>query len=90
MRTIGSIVAITGAKGFAMADFCKQCSIENFGEDYGDLAQLRPEVKLEDGEGFAVLCEGCGSALVIHDGTCIARYCDKEHGLIRDEEVIDG
>ena len=23
--------------GFAMADFCKQCSITNFGKDYGDL-----------------------------------------------------
>lgn len=70
-----------------MADFCKQCSIDNFGEDYGDLAELHLEMKLADGEGFAVLCEGCGAAIVQHDGTCIARWCDKEHGKGLNERV---
>lgn len=63
-----------------MADFCKQCSIDNFGEDYGDLANLRPDLVLADGEGLLVLCEGCGPAIVLHDGTCISKDCDKKHG----------
>lgn len=43
-----------------MADFCKQCSIDNFGEDFGDLAGL-----CQPGEVVEALCEGC-----IHDGLC--------------------
>lgn len=58
-----------------MADFCKQCSIEHFGEDYGDL-------KLGDpGEGyeFHVLCEGCGVTGVDKDGSCNGRCLNKDH-----------
>lgn len=73
-----------------MSEFCKQCSVDVFGEDYGDFADLRPGVELGEGEGFVVLCEGCGAALVTHDGTCIARYCDKEHGKSWLEETVDG
>lgn len=46
-----------------MADFCKECSIEVFGEDCGDLAGL-----CEDDECIAVLCEHCGFILVDHTG----------------------
>lgn len=63
-----------------MAEFCKQCSMALFEEDFKDFVGLRPDLKLEEGEGFGVICEGCGPAIVLHDGTCIARYCDKEHG----------
>lgn len=38
-----------------MADFCKDCSIELFGEDFKELANIARE-----GEAAYVLCEGCG------------------------------
>ncbi len=49
-----------------MADFCQQCSIEMFGEDGRDLAEL-----CKDGEKIMVLCEGCGPTFVDHAGRCI-------------------
>ena len=54
-----------------MADFCKQCSIEIFGEDLGDMRGLC-------GEGFVVssLCEHCGAIYVDHDGVCYGRGPD--------------
>lgn len=51
-----------------MADFCKQCSLETFQKDFGDLAGLS---KLEDtaaGLYPVVLCEGCGPIQVDHTG----------------------
>ena len=62
-----------------MADFCKQCCIEMWGEDTGDLANLGPVENLKDGEGWAALCETCGGTVVAQDGTCIASWC-KYHG----------
>ena len=38
-----------------MADFCKDCSIELFGEDFKELANIARE-----GEAAQVLCESCG------------------------------
>lgn len=38
-----------------MADFCKQCSIATFGEDFGDLAGCSTAEQT-----FEYLCEGCG------------------------------
>lgn len=38
-----------------MAEFCKTCSIETFGEDFGDFA----DKGMGDDEVKAVLCEGC-------------------------------
>lgn len=49
-----------------MADFCKQCSIEIFGEDTGDLLGL-----CQEGETVADLCEGCGPTRVDPTGACI-------------------
>lgn len=46
-----------------MADFCKQCSLQMFGEDHRDLAGIAPP----DGVALA-LCENCGEILVNHDG----------------------
>lgn len=54
-----------------MAEFCRDCSIEVFGEDFGDFAGIAGE-----GEVVAVLCEGCGDVIwvdqsgvrFIHDG----------------------
>lgn len=54
-----------------MADLCRQCSIDTFGFDSGDLANLGP---LEPGTGHSVICEGCGFILVDESGNCI--LCD--------------
>lgn len=53
-----------------MADFCKQCSEELYGENLGDLKGL------EKGRR-KVLCEGCGFTLVDEEGRCISPYCPK-------------
>lgn len=58
-----------------MADFCRQCSIEIFGEDYEDLKDLGPRDQLKPGEGWLALCEGCGSTVVDNEGNCIATNC---------------
>jgi hypothetical protein len=47
-----------------MADYCKQCSRNVFGEDYGDLAGL---VESDNKGGLVyAICEGCE-----HDGMCL-------------------
>lgn len=47
-----------------MADFCKQHSIEIFGEDTKDLAGL-----CKPGETVINLCEGCGAYIEVdHEG----------------------
>lgn len=48
-----------------MADFCKACSMENFGFDARDLAGL-----CQKGFAAQVICEGCGEILVDHTGKC--------------------
>ena len=67
-----------------MADLCKQCSIETWGEDGRDLAGL-------DNGDFLALCEGCGYIRINDDGKCIDLQCRK-HGiknlLERVEKVI--
>lgn len=57
-----------------MADFCKQCSIDIFMEDFGDMKGIAPE-----GSHVRVLCEGCGFTWVNCDGACVGD-CDKKHG----------
>lgn len=59
-----------------MADFCKQCSVETWGEDTNDFSFNAP-----DGFVTAVLCEGCGPTYVKNDGTCVADDCLMKHGL---------
>lgn len=58
-----------------MADFCKQCSLENFGEDHKDFQFNAP-----DGMVTAVLCEGCGPTYVDNDGNCVCDWCLEQHG----------
>ena len=75
-----------------MADFCKQCSIELFGEDYRDLKgvstrKLTKEEKSND-MGWPVICEGCGPTIVDDDGMCIKKDCLKEHGKHLGEPVL--
>jgi hypothetical protein len=60
-----------------MADFCKQCSIENFDSDMGDLKGLCQEDYIVE-----VLCEGCGPVYVNHEGKCVGDRgftCLKKH-----------
>jgi hypothetical protein len=58
-----------------MADFCKQCSIDNFGEDYGDLEGITTAENTADKLYASVLCEGCGAIQVDHEGNCISENC---------------
>ena len=51
-----------------MADFCKECSIEMWGSDTGDLAGLITKEEVDQGMGVPVICEGCGVILVDHEG----------------------
>jgi hypothetical protein len=51
-----------------MADFCKDCSDQLFGEGYCDLEGLITEEEVKQGLGASVLCEGCGPILVNHLG----------------------
>lgn len=66
-----------------MADFCKQCSIDIFGEDSKDFAGLLAD--WEDGPTDAllqVLCEGCGVTCVDNTSTCMVdcleHHCKRE------------
>jgi hypothetical protein len=52
-----------------MADFCKECSIEIFGEDFGDLANISTPEDTEKELYACVICEGCGYIQVDHTGT---------------------
>lgn len=63
-----------------MADFCKQCSIEIFGEDFGDLRGLSTPGDTEQGLYAVVICEGCGGTQVDHEGKCVSDHCLKGHG----------
>lgn len=60
-----------------MADFCKQCSEETFGEDFGDLAGLSNPWHTLYRLYPVVLCEGCGPIQVDHTGKCIGDCLEK-------------
>ena len=62
-----------------MADFCKQCSLEIFLEDFGDLRGLGDGTPLPPGHGWSALCENCGPIVVDDEGNCISDNCDT-HG----------
>jgi hypothetical protein len=64
-----------------MADFCKQCSIDLFGEDFKDFVYKR-DTDLPAGMGWGVICEGCGMTVVNDDGECINKDCPVHGGLI--------
>jgi hypothetical protein len=50
-----------------MADFCLQCSLDDLGEDFGDLARL-----CEQFQTAHAICEGCGPTIVNSMGLCVA------------------
>ena len=55
-----------------MADYCKQCSMEHFGQDFDDLAGITSPEEEAKGRYAVVICEGCGSIQVDPSGTCIS------------------
>lgn len=63
-----------------MADFCKQCSIENFGEDFEDFKGAVSPANNANGLFAAVLCEGCGLCQVDCEGRCVSPDCLEKHG----------
>lgn len=64
-----------------MADFCKQCSIDIFGEDFGDMKNCSTPEDTAKSLFALVLCEDCGPTQVDHEGKCIAEDCYKKHGM---------
>lgn len=63
-----------------MADFCRLCSIETFGEDIGDHAGHSTASDTAAGKYPVVICEGCGIVQVDHEGNCVSVDCLKKHG----------
>lgn len=58
-----------------MAEFCKECSLEHFNEDLGDLRGL-----CQPGMMVATICEGCGYIYVDHNGQCMGGpSCQENH-----------
>jgi len=76
-----------------MADFCKQCSIDILGQDFGDLAGFTSVRDWEKGLAVIEICEGCGIINVDPLGNCVSQHCSCNgkpgHGLpwIKQEEV---
>jgi hypothetical protein len=64
-----------------MADFCKQCSIFDFGEDFEDLKGLLTPEQVKTGLVVRVICEGCGPTYVNNDGECVYHGCIHKHGV---------
>lgn len=56
-----------------MAEFCKGCSIDTFGEDFGDFAGLTTPEDMKNGRSVVVLCEDCGHCHVDPDGKRIGK-----------------
>lgn len=74
-----------------MADFCKQCSIEHFGEDTKDLAGLGGGRKLEPDHYWIALCEGCyhsSGCQVDEAGLCHTRKRLEERGIYPDPDGV--
>lgn len=68
-----------------MADFCRDCSIAMFGEDFKELALAPDDPKrgtLSPGEGWVVLCEGCGAITVNDDGVCQQHTTEQHNHVI--------
>ena len=67
-----------------MANFCKQCSIEHFGEDFED-----HKGRCEAGQILIGTCEGCGRTVMDHTGRCINMDCLRKHGESKEFTVAE-
>ena len=75
-----------------MAEFCRQCSMEMFGTDFGDFFDMSTEEDTKEGTFPLVVCEGCGVVQVNHLGECISVDCLKSGHLKegkRNENLCD-
>lgn len=63
-----------------MAGFCKACSIDLFGEDFGDLAGLTTVEAAKNLDYCVALCETCGFIAVDPAGERV--------GVVRDYPVL--
>lgn len=70
-----------------MADFCKQCSLDIFKEDFKELAGITKPEEQVAGQYAVVICEGCGPTLVDVDGACVSAGCMKKHGRPKEPDV---
>jgi hypothetical protein len=61
-----------------MADFCRQCSLDHFGQYFGDLSDLGHPKRAEPGMGWTARCEGCGPIVVDDEGHCLSPDCVKK------------
>lgn len=69
-----------------MADFCRQCSIDNFGKDSEDLKGLTTEEDWAKGLAQVVICEGCGYVRVNPEGVCAGGpQCLKKHPTLEED-----
>ncbi len=74
---------VFSTKGTTMASFCHDCSIDMFGEDFGDLAGW-----CKENEYARILCEGCGGYIIVdYLGNKISE-CPKEEEIKRIEQTI--
>lgn len=62
-----------------MADFCKQCSIEMFDQDFEELAGITSHADWQEDKAAVVICEGCGPIQVDPEGNCVSKDCLKKH-----------
>ncbi len=76
-----------------MANFCRDCSIDLFGKDFGDLAGITTKRETELGRYYFAICEGCGHVMVDHEGVVVERLMEKSFdpvavsGLPNDTEI---
>ena len=61
-----------------MSDYCRQCSLDHFGVDLGELEGLTKPKDWALDFAVSAICEGCGIILVDPEGNC-ASDC-AEHG----------
>lgn len=64
-----------------MADFCQQCSVAEFGQDFRELAGLSTAEDTAKDLYPIVICEGCGYVQVDHEGRCVSSDCLEKHGV---------
>jgi hypothetical protein len=72
----GRLITNIVTRKINMADFCKDCSILNFGQDYKELAGIAED----DGLAY-VLCEGCGFIYVNKNGERVDIAVNKKEKL---------
>lgn len=71
-----------------MANFCSQCSVLVFGEDYEDMKNLCTLDQNKNNLYSCVLCEHCGSTLVNHLGECIDHTHTHEKGKLFHKDPV--